>query len=89
MGKLRLAMLDVPEDTPLGDSHSPIYRNADRKAMEGDGHASEGLLSKYVCLQVDKCTHNLAFTCNKHAAGFILGDLQRGGLQNPTFTPGV
>ena len=84
MNRLQVNMSGVSVGTRLGDPSSPVYSRAARDAMEG-GEA--GLLKAFICLPVDKCTQNLAFTCYKHGAEVMLRDLRRGGEVNPTFLP--
>ena len=83
MHRLHQRMSAIPLGHQLGSSQSPCYTRHDREAMEGEG----GFLSWFICVPVDKCAQNVAFTCHKHGAEVVLGDIRRGDVTSRTFVP--
>ena len=100
MHRLNLTLAQIPLGLQLGTHGSPVYPKSARHAMEGistnevagegdDGEGDAGLLRDFICLPVDKCSQNMAFTCYKHGAEIMMADLHRGGATNPTFVPSI
>ena len=71
--------LPEPSHAPLGPAHAPVYGPREKAAMQG-------LLSRYICIPVDKLSNNMFLACKCVMAEAQVTEID-GGLadQEPTF----